>query len=234
MINERGLELIKRNEKLRLKAYLDNPNKGVWTIGYGHTGQEVHEGLEWSKKKANAQLEFDVLRFERGVLDACKREPNENQLAAMVCLAFNIGLGAFRNSTVLKMHNAGKWAEAANAFSMWKKDNGQVMAGLVRRRAEEAALYIDPTEDTDLSTNVVPQADDPASSRMSIASIATGASVAASAAQQTVANVSSVWDTINAWGIDPRIVMLALGAAGVLAFGWFVWDHYQRSRAGDR
>ena len=234
MINERGMELIKRNEKLRLKAYLDNPNEGVWTIGWGHTGPEVYEGLEWTKKKCISQLEFDLEKFERGVLAVCKREPNENQLAAMVSLAFNIGLGAFKNSTVLKMHNAGKWAEAANAFGMWKKDNGQVLAGLVRRRSEEAALYIDPPDGGELSTHVVPQADDPATSKMSLTSAATGLSVAAGVAQQTVANISSVWDTISEWGIDPRIVMITLGAAGVLALAYFVFDAYTRYKAGDR
>ena len=247
MINAAGIALLKEFERGRdiktgkllpigkpaTDAYDDGG--GVWTISWGLTGPDIKKGTVWTPKKCEAEFTKRVEKIEADVRNSCAREPNENQLAAMVCLAFNIGVSAFKGSTVLRLHNAGKWAEAANAFSMWKKDNGKVLAGLVQRRSKEAALYITPNDDaTELSVRTVPQADDPASHKINLTTVATGASVAAGAAQQTVANISSVWDTINAWGIDPRIVMLALGAAGVLAFGWFLWDYYQRRKAGDR
>ena len=246
MINEAGLTLLKEFERGRdaktgkllpvgvpaTEAYDDGG--GVWTISWGLTGPDIKKGTVWTPRKCTAEFNKRVEDFEAKVRAECTREPNENQLAAMVCLAFNIGIAAFKGSTVLRMHNLGKWAEAANAFSMWKKDNGIVLAGLVKRRSQEAALYIEPVDDTELSVRAVPQADDPGAARINLTGAATGLSVAASVAQQTVANISSVWDSINALGVDPRIVMLALGAAGVLAFAWFVYDAHQRRKAGDR
>lgn len=260
MINAAGIALLKEFERGRdvktgkllpvgvpaTEAYNDRPDgTGRWTISWGLTGPDIKKGTVWSPKKCVAEFNKRVEDFEEKVRAECTREPTDNQLAAMVCLAFNIGMGwkarkgpddrdGFRQSTVLRMHNAGKWAEAANAFSMWKKDNGIVLAGLVQRRAAETALYISPEDDMELSVRVVPQADDPAARSMSLTNVATGASVAFGAAQQAVANVSSIWDTIHDWGVDPRVVMLALGAAGVVALGYFVYDAYQRRKAGDR
>lgn len=245
-VNQRGIDLLKEFERGRdvrtgkllpigvpaTEAYDDG--NGVYTISFGLTGPDIKKGTVWTPRKCGVEFNKRVEDFETKVRAECTREPNENQLAAMVCLAFNIGIAAFKGSTVLRMHNAGKWAEAANAFSMWKKDNGIVLAGLVKRRSQEAALYIDPVDDTELSVRAVPQADDPGAARINLTGAATGLSVAVGVAQQTVANISSVWDTINARGVDPRIVMLALGAAGVLAFAWFVYDAHQRRKAGDR
>lgn len=233
MINAAGLALIKNFEGCRLQAYRDGG--GVWTIGFGHTGPGVKEGLCWTQERANAQLAADIALRIPAVLSACKVEPNENQLAAMTSLAFNIGAEAFRQSSVVRLHNQGKFAEAANAFSMWKKDNGVVVAGLVRRRAAEAQLYLTPvaSDEPPQTTRAAPVVEDPAA-KMDLAKIATAASVAAGTAQQVVANVSTVWDTINSWGLDPRFLMLALGAAGVAAFGYFVWETHQRRKDGDR
>lgn len=233
VISQAGINLIKSFEGCRLEAYLDGG--GVWTIGYGHTGPGVKAGLRWSQERANAQLAADIQSCAAPVLASCKVEPNENQLAAMVSLAYNIGPTAFRSSSVLRFHNDRKFAEAANAFGMWKKDNGEVVAGLVRRRAAEAQLYLTPVslDEPAQTTRAQPVVDDPAA-KVDLAKVATAASVVAGTAQQVVANVSAVWDTINSWGIEPRVVMLALGAAGVVAFGYFVWETYQRRKDGDR
>ena len=234
MINAAGLALLKQFEGCRLEAYQDGG--GVWTIGWGHTGPGVKPGLRWTQQRADAQLQADIAERAPAILAACKVEPNENQAAAMLSLAYNIGVGTFKTSSVVRLHNQRKFAEAANAFSMWKKDNGEVVAGLVRRRAAEAQLYLTPVaaDEPQQTTRAQPSAEDPAASKVDLAKLATGASVVAGTAQQVVANVSTVWDTVNSWGIDPRILMLALGAAGVAAFGYFVWETYQRRKDGDR
>lgn len=134
-----GLALIKSREGCRLKAYLC-PAK-VWTIGYGHTGPEVHDGLVWTQEEADAVLQADLLRFDAFVSKTCPDASGE-QHSAMVCLAFNIGNGAFAKSSVARLHNAGKYAEAAQAFLLWNKAGGKVLAGLVQRRAAESVLYL--------------------------------------------------------------------------------------------
>ncbi len=139
--NAAGLDLITRNEGCVLHAYQDSV--GVWTIGYGHTGADVQPGLVINQAGAEQLLRRDLDKFERGVegeLDgaAC----TDNQFAAMVSLAYNVGLGNFAKSSVLRLHRAGDYNGAAAAFSMWNKAGGRVLAGLTRRRAEEARLYL--------------------------------------------------------------------------------------------
>jgi len=138
-INAAGLQIVKVSEGLRLAAYLC-PAK-IWTIGYGSTGAHVKKGLTITAAQAEALLLDDLKRFENGVARLCT-VATENQFSAMVSLAFNIGLAAFENSTLLKKHLAGDYAGAAKQFSRWNQGGGKVLAGLVKRRAAEAVLYL--------------------------------------------------------------------------------------------
>lgn len=150
-INNAGLALIKKAEGLRLKSYLCPA--GVPTIGFGHTGPDVHLGQEINEREAEQYLRGDLLRFEHGVeqlLEGCPT--TENEFSAMVCLAYNIGLGkkdpgrfaptGFAHSSVLKFHKAGDKTAAANAFLLWNKAGGKVLNGLVKRRNAERDLYV--------------------------------------------------------------------------------------------
>ncbi len=143
-INQAALDLIKGCEGLDLRAYHDSV--GVLTIGYGHTGPDVTPGKRVSKDQAEALLRADLAHFEDGVDDALDEnaDTTDNQFGAMVSLAFNVGLGAFRHSTVLRDHNAGEYAAAANAFLLFNKAGGNVLTGLDRRRHMERALYLKP------------------------------------------------------------------------------------------
>lgn len=139
-----ALEIIKRNEGLRLEAYPDPATGGdPWTNGYGHTGPDVSEGQTITQEQADAWLASDLDKFIQGVNDVID-DATPNQLGAMVSLAYNIGLGNFGKSSVARLHNAGDFAAAANAFLLWNKAAGRVFAGLDRRRHEERALYLTP------------------------------------------------------------------------------------------
>lgn len=137
-INAAGLALVKQFEGLRLKAYLCPAN--VWTVGYGST-TNVKQGMVITEAEAEALLRDDLERFEAGV-DRLAGEATDNQFSAMVSLAFNIGLGAFERSTVLKRHKLGNHMGAANAFLLWNRGGGKILKGLVRRREAERALYL--------------------------------------------------------------------------------------------
>lgn len=146
--NAAGLELICRNEGCKLTAY--RCPAGVLTIGYGHTGPDVVRGLEISQDKADRLLADRLEReFEPGVLKLLDggAPTTENQFSALVSLAYNIGLGGLRRSTVLRKHREGDYEAAAEAFAMWNQGGGRVLAGLVRRRKEEADLYSTVEED---------------------------------------------------------------------------------------
>jgi lysozyme len=138
-INQAGLTLIKTYEGCRLEAYQD-PG-GVWTIGYGHTGNDVHEGMVITQDLADAMLDNDLLDFEACVNNDVERDLTPNQFAACVSLAYNIGCPAFSNSTVLRKINAGNFPAAADAFSLWVHVDGTILPGLVARRKAEAALF---------------------------------------------------------------------------------------------
>lgn len=139
--NNAGLALIKKFEGLRLKAYLCPA--GVWTIGYGHTGPDVFNGATIREIDAEIYLKSDLMRFEHCVETATQGVPTTpNQFSAMVCLAFNIGSGAFLKSSVLRYHKQGKHQLAANAFLLWVFVKKQKVTGLVRRRTAERSLYV--------------------------------------------------------------------------------------------
>lgn len=142
-VTKAGLDLIKQFEGLELKAYPDPASGGdPWTIGYGHTGPEVKPGLVWTQAQANNAIADDVAKFSNGVADLIGHAPTTDaQFSAMVSLAYNVGLGNFKNSTLLKLHKAGAYLSAAEEFSRWNKAAGKVMPGLTRRREAEAAMY---------------------------------------------------------------------------------------------
>ena len=138
-MNAAGIDLLKDYEGFRADAYLDMV--GVLTIGYGFT-KGVNLGDHMTSIEADARLKQEVSEFETGVLDACTNPPTPNQGAAMTCLAYNIGLGAFKGSTVLRKHNAGDLQGAADAFQLWCRAGGKVALGLVNRRQAERQLYL--------------------------------------------------------------------------------------------
>ena len=140
-INNAGLALIKSFEGLRLTAY--QCPAGIWTVGYGHTGPDVYRDDTIRETEAEYLLKGDLLKFEHGVEEFLDGVPASfNEFSAMVSLAFNIGLGNFRKSSVLKFHKQGKKAFAANAFLLWVKGGGKKLPGLVRRRVAERKLYV--------------------------------------------------------------------------------------------
>lgn len=141
-VTKPGLDLIKSFEGLSLKAYPDPATGGEpITIGYGHTGG-VKLGTVWTQAQADNALADDVSRFAEGVSSLIGSAPTtQAQFNAMVSLAYNVGLGNFGSSTLLKKHKAGDYAGAADQFSRWNRAAGKVMAGLTRRRDAEAKMY---------------------------------------------------------------------------------------------
>lgn len=137
-INQRGIDLIKSFEGLRLEAYTDVV--GIWTIGYGSTGEHVVPGMKITSAQAEELLRVDLSRFEACVEKAVPGL-SDNRFAACVSLAFNIGCRAFEGSSVCRLARAGDHGAAQRSFALWNKAGGRVLAGLVRRRAAEAALY---------------------------------------------------------------------------------------------
>lgn len=185
-INEEGIDLLKKSEGFRNTAYQDVG--GIWTIGYGFI-KGVKEGDRITKPQAEKRLKTEVSEFADGVLNLCVVEPNENQLAALVVFAYNIGLEGFAKSTVLRCHNKGNTAGAIKGFGMWNKVKGNVVNGLTLRRAAEAALYAKAVDSVAPSQVEMPQqVDEPkliSSKTVSASTITAGTSAVALITQTT-------------------------------------------------
>jgi len=141
-----ALKLIADFEGLRLKAYQDTG--GIWTIGYGSTknpftGQSVKQGDIITKETALSWLKKDIEQRQLAISKLIKVPVNNNQLAALTSLAYNIGLGAFQLSTLLRLLNqkADKVA-IADQFLRWNKVKGVEIKGLTNRRILERELFL--------------------------------------------------------------------------------------------
>lgn len=139
--SEAGLRFIQHHEGCVLKAYKDF-GKGIWTIGWGHTGPEVKEGLVWTQAQADAALAADVAtKAEAPIAKYCKVPLTQHQYDALVSFTFNVGGGALASSTLLRKLNAGDVAGAEAEFPKWDKVAGKPYAILTARRRDELAMF---------------------------------------------------------------------------------------------
>ena len=143
-MNKAGKDLIKSFEGCKLVAY--QCSAGRWTIGYGNTffedGTPVKPGDRVTQPKAEQLFELIVGNFADKVAKEIKTILTENQFAAIVSLAYNIGMGNLQKSTLLKKVNFNPNDPTIRGeFARWNKAGGKVLAGLTRRRAAEAKLY---------------------------------------------------------------------------------------------
>jgi lysozyme len=134
-----ALPLVRKWEGCKLSAYLCPAN--VWTCGYGSTGPDVTQGVKWTQAQAEARLERDLRGFGSRVDALVLVDLSAPQMAALASLAYNIGINAFRASTLLRKLNAGDTSGAAREFDKWTRGGGRVLPGLVKRRADERALF---------------------------------------------------------------------------------------------
>lgn len=135
-----GVNLIKYYEKCRLRAYQDTG--GVWTIGWGHTGPEVKRGLVITRAQADELLLADLSVAEHAVETLIHYGLAQHQFDALVSLIFNIGVTAFKNSTLLRMMLLGDILGASKQFGRWIHDNGKTLDGLIERREAERKLFL--------------------------------------------------------------------------------------------
>ena len=142
-ISEKGLQLIKKFEGFRSEAYYCT--SGVLTIGYGHT-QGVEENDTCTMEEATEFLKKDVEKAERTINDLVKCELNQNQFDALVSFVYNIGRENFRRSSMLKFLNSNHYPLSSGQFDRWIHSRGKVVQGLVKRRAAEKALFLEPMQ----------------------------------------------------------------------------------------
>ena len=204
----------------KINGKLDIP-----TLGYGCT-KNVEMGMVWTKEQADAALKAEIAGHEARVTRLVTVELNQNEFDALVSFDFNTG--ALGKSSVLKLLNAGDRGGAAKAFALYNRFGGMRCEALVARRADEAALFLEPIEPATEST--MPQQPEKSPDPLHPA-IPMTAAVGAGAALQTLpAPPAAVTDTLSqvtAWS-DIATTLQALGPwmlAGVALTmgGLWIW-----------
>lgn len=153
--SEAGKKFIKLKEGLRLNTYKCSSN--VSTIGYGHTGSDVHPNMTITKEEAERLFSMDLYVHENNLNKLVKVPLTQGQFDALVSLEFNIGYGSFRSSSILRLVNEKRYDEACKRFlfenpnaktpeekykGCWVFNNQKkVVAGLVQRRKEEQEMF---------------------------------------------------------------------------------------------
>jgi len=137
--SQNGLTLTQKFEGLRLTAYQDQV--GVWTIGYGHTGNDVYPELTITQEQADTLLMQDVASAVAAVNRLVTIALYQDCFDALVDFAFNLGNNALAGSTLLRKLNASDFAGAAAEFPKWCKAGGKVARGLLLRRQAEQQLF---------------------------------------------------------------------------------------------
>ena len=139
-MSENGLKFLMNNEGVRLKPYLDT--KGIPTIGVGNTFYEDGSKVKMTdppitEKRAMELFRWILKQYELAVYSNTRDDINQNQFDALVSFTYNVGVTAFKNSTLLKRINANASQQSiTNAFMMWNKPKE-----IIRRRKREVELY---------------------------------------------------------------------------------------------
>ena len=135
-ISKDGLDLIKKYEGCKLTAYVCP--SGILTIGYGHTGSDVKQGMSITQEKAESLLVKDLERFEKHINKYDnKYHFTQSQYNALVSFAYNIG-----NIDTLTRNGSRTIAQISESMLLYTKSSGgTVLQGLVKRRLEEQALF---------------------------------------------------------------------------------------------
>lgn len=140
-MDKAGLDFLIQNEGIRLSVYKDSV--GVWTIGVGSTywedGSRVKEtDPQITMDRAISLFKTTLVQYERTVWTMTRDDITQGQFNALVSFTYNVGVNAFKSSTLLKRINAGASNESIkSAFMMWNKP-----AAIIGRRKREANLYL--------------------------------------------------------------------------------------------
>ena len=156
-VSPAAIQMIKHHEGVRTRPY--RCPALLWTVGVGHVIDPSHAAVKYEERRTlpipegwdrslsmgevDAILAQDLGRFERGVARLCPAAVgHQGRFDALVSFAFNVGLGNLQRSSLRMKINRGEFEEAADEFMKWTKAGGRVLPGLVKRRQDERALYL--------------------------------------------------------------------------------------------
>lgn len=238
-----------------LKAYRDIAR--IATIGWGHTGVDVHMGDTITRERAEELLQADKAKAEAAVLAMTNGKVTQGQFDALVLFSYNAGIEGLRRSTLMKLHNEGKYEAAAKQFALWNKATVKgrkvAVAGLTARRAAEAAIYVshavtapgEPVRQAQVpvtaqnSTNVAAEPPKPMAKSATIGAAVTMATTAIGGGAE---GVQKLIDTLNSQKaqvaeLSAQVafmskVAVAMAVIVFLLSSWLVWKRFKDRSEG--
>ena len=196
-----------------------NGKLDIWTIGYGCT-KGIDGSTRWTKEQAENALRAEIATHEATVTRLVTVDLNQNEFDA--CVSFDFNTGALGKSSLLKLLNAGDRIGAAKAFGLYNRFGGKPCKALIARRADEAALFLEPTEPAEPHT--MPQAVEASSAPPARVTVASAAA-AAGAVSSMAADPSALTAKLSAYK-ELTTVLTSFGpwmAACALAIGAAFW-----------
>ena len=227
-LSERGFRKIKAYEGFGKAtpdggcvAYREtiNGKLDIWTIGYGCT-KGIDGSTRWTKEQAEDALRAEIEGHEARVTRLVTVDLNQNEFDSLV--SFDYNTGALAKSSILRELNRGNREAAAKAFALWNKFGGKPAKALIARRADEAALFLEPVEPATPAT--MPQAVEASSAPPARATVASAAA-AAGAVSSMAADPSAITAKLSAYK-ELTTVVTSFGpwmAACALAIGAAFW-----------
>jgi lysozyme len=218
-VDAESLACIKLWEGLRLTAYRDSG--GTLTIGYGHIA-DVRDGMRITERDAEEFLRRDLSQAEAAVNSAVTVPLTDPQFGALVSFVFNVGVSAFRRSTLLRKLNGGDYDAVPAELMRWTKARGRQVPGLVTRRNAEIGLWAK-------GSHVAPAPVTPAPPRKPVVSAKTAKGVAVgTAATAIVSQMSDLAGPIasiryalfDLQGWELAVIALVVVVAGLVAWLW--------------
>jgi len=218
-ISDAGVSAVKGFEGFRAKAYLCPA--GVWTIGFGTTNG-VKEGDSVTRARAEELLKSDLKWAEAVINKKVTVKLKQNQFDALCSFVYNIGETAFSKSTMLKLLNKGQYDAVPAQIARWNRVGKEVNRGLTIRRAAEADMWLQSTDDKDDMPQAVTSPDKSLGKSRQIA----GAGIAgiATIAQETAEQI----EPLVSYADTLRIVFVGLALVGVAITIYARWDDKRR------
>jgi lysozyme len=236
--SEKGLAFIKRWEGERLVAYQCSAN--VWTVGVGHTAAMGApfpvKGMKITADESDAIFRRDIATVETSIQPLLKVHVNQRQWDTIVSFVFNVGISAFRKSTLLKKLNASKYDEVPSELLKWVRANGKIVPGLESRRRAEADLWRGASTDKQPNGDMPQIVDPPRQMRQSKegnAALFAGGLAGLNATNEALATIKSTHDSTSSFvdllkdGRFLTFVAIALAAAAI----WY-WRKRRMDRDG--
>lgn len=227
-MSQAGLDTVKEFEGLRLKAY--KCPAGVWTIGYGHTSEagkpKVNAELVITKEDAEDILKRDLVQYEDCVREQVQIGITQSQFDALVDFTYNVGVGQFARSTLLKRVNAGRFDEVPAEFMKWTRGGGRELPGLVRRRRAEVKLWRGLDTEKPISVDEARAEPDQPKARKSITQSKEANAAVVAGGLGTIAVVQEVLPMVREGGdllgsLSPTILILVVIIAAAAAVWYF-------------